>query len=132
MRRKLFITGLILFLILVGGILLMVWQNYNQSKEYNFITAKLDIKDGNCRLVTIGSHKYSPKEKEMDSVSAKYGFKNVYLQTATPDETKGIETYNETIEVFLAIRNGPGWRNRYQKEVDSLSRSGKSTGMEDQ
>lgn len=123
MRRKILFTGLALFLILVISILLMVWQNYNQSKEYNFVTAKLDIRDGNCRLVTIGSHKQSSKEKAIDSIATRYGFKNVYLENATTNETKGIKNYNETIEIFLAIRNGPGWRYRYQKEIDSLSRS---------
>ena len=118
MRNKFLIIGLILAAVIT--ILLIVKKNYSLSPEYNYITAKLDIKNSNCRFVNVMDSIIPLKEKEIKKVSSKYGFKNVYLKKATQNEMKGIRNYNETIEIYLNFRNGSDWRDNYQKEIDSL------------
>ncbi len=58
----------------------------------------------------------------MQVIAAKYGFKNVYLKKINPGEMKGIRQYNETIAMYLNLRNGADWKYNYQKEIDSLYR----------
>ncbi len=119
MRKKIFfILGSILIVIFIT--IFVLWQNYASSPEYNYVTAKLDIKDGNSCVVNVVDSIIRFKEKEIQVIASKYGFKNVYLQKVTSKEMKGIENYNEIIEMFLNLRNGYDWRYNYQKEIDSL------------
>lgn len=118
MRKKILIIGLILAAVV--AILLFVRNNYNLSPEYNYFTAKLDIKNGNCRIVNVGGHIISSNEQEAKVVASKYGFRNIYVEKATSSELKGITNYNEAIEIYLALRNGSNWREKYQKEIDSI------------
>ncbi|MEO6254307.1 MAG: hypothetical protein ABIO79_13420 [Ferruginibacter sp.] len=119
MRKKIFfILGPILILICI--VIIIVWQSYASSPEYNYVTAKLDIKNNNSRIVNVIDSIVPLKEKEIQAIASKYRFKNVYLQKITPGEMNGIKQYNETIEMYLNFRNGPHWKYSYQKEIDSL------------
>ncbi|AXY77631.1 hypothetical protein D3H65_28220 [Paraflavitalea soli] len=118
MRKTYLIIALILGAVLTA--LLIVKKNYDQSPEYNYLTAKLDIRKGNCRLVRVGTHTISPQEQAIEGVASKYGFKNVYIEKVSARERKGIDHYNETIEIYLSFRNGPDWKANYQHEVDSI------------
>lgn len=119
MRKKLLITGFILvFIIVVFGIL---WRVFDLSTDYNYATAKLDIKDGDVKIIHVGAHQASPADKAIETVAARYGFKNIYVEKFTKDQTeKGIQNYNELIDTYLVLRNGPDWKAAYQKEVDSI------------
>ena len=51
MRKKILIAVFVLILaILAIG---MLWQKFEFSSDYNYATAKLDIKDGNAATISI-------------------------------------------------------------------------------
>ena len=118
MRKKKLIIGVLL--LFIAAIIIVVWQSYASSPEYNFITAKLDIKNGNCRLIHTKDSLATSKKKAIEAIAAKYGFKNVYLEDVTPDEMNGINDYNKAMEIYLKVRNGLNWKTEYEKQVDSL------------
>ena len=119
MRKSVLIFSLILIAAIT--IMLVVRQNFKGSPDYNFITAKLDIKDGNQRIIHPGFRKPSSKDLEIDSLTSVYGFKNVYIGYDTTKQImQGIHNYNDVIEAYLKLRNGSVWREKYQREVDSL------------
>lgn len=119
MRKVILIIGSILILVTIA--LLVVMQNYKNSPDYNYITAKLDIKNNNARIINIGLRKPSAKDNEIDMVAAKYGFKNIYIGNETKKQIlTGINNYNSVIESYLELRNGSNWRKLYQLQVDSL------------
>ena len=122
MPKKLVIAGTLL-IVLITAIIIM-WQNYELSSDYNYFTAKLDIKNGRVQVVNVGSPVDSSKDKEIEMAAAKYGFKNIYIKLDTTiHKMKGINNYNEVVEAYLVLRNGNNWRATYQKEVDSLYRA---------
>jgi hypothetical protein len=119
MRKRLLIIGAIV--LLLGTIVYIVWQMYDLSSDYNYATGKLDIKNGDIKTIHVGARKITSKDKEIDSVAAHYGFKNVYIEKYTPEQTeKGIKHYNSLIENYLILRNGFNWKKDYQRQVDSL------------
>jgi len=102
-------------------VIMALLQNYKGSPDYNYITAKLDIKNGNIRIINKGYRIPSVKDSEIDLAAAKYGFKNIFIgYDTTAQKIKGINNYNELMETYLAFRNGDDWRVSYQREVDSL------------
>lgn len=117
---------IIIFLILAAVIfaLLVVRQNYKNSPDYNYITAKLDIRNNNVRIINVGWRKLSSKNNEIDSVEAVYGFKNIYIGYDTTNKIiSGLNNYNNVIEAYLKLRNGINWREIYQRKIDSLTTS---------
>lgn len=119
MRKILLIAGSILVLVII--VIMVLLQNYKGSPDYNYITAKLDIKNGNIRFINTGYRTPCAKDSEIDLATAKYGFKNFFIgYDTTAQKIKGINNYNELMETYLAYRNGNDWRISYQKEVDSL------------
>lgn len=122
MRKIIILVGSIL--ILVIAVIIIVRQNYKGSPDYNFITAKLDIKNGNIRIINTGYRITSSKDKEIDMVAAKYGFKNIYIgNDTTKQKMSGIKNYNKITETYLTLRNGNNWRNNFQREIDSIYRN---------
>jgi len=119
MRKRLLIAGTIALLIIT--VVYILWQVYDLSADYNYVTAKLDIKNDQVKIINVGPHKISSEDKELELLAARYGFKNIYLEKFTPQQTeKGIKNYNEMIENYLILRNGSNWKRNYQHEVDSL------------
>jgi hypothetical protein len=119
MRKRLLIIGAIV--LLLSTIVYIVWQMYDLSSDYNYAAAKLDIKNGDIKIIHVGARKITSKDKEIDSVAAHYGFKNVYIEKYTPDQTeKGVKHYNSLIENYLILRNGFNWKKDYQRQVDFL------------
>jgi hypothetical protein len=119
MRKRIIVTGVVVALLI--STVYIVWQVYDLSADYNVATAKLDIKNGNAKIIHIGVPKITSKDKEIELLAASYGFKNVYIEKFTPQQTeKGINGYNKLVENYLRLRNGFNWKNKYQTEVDSL------------
>jgi hypothetical protein len=119
MRKRLLIIGLI-FILLISTISIL-WHVYDLSSDYNYATAKLDIKNGNIKIINVGIPKVSSKDQEIEMVANRYGFKNTYIEKYTPHQTEqGIKNYNDLIETYLTLRNGPNWKTSYKREVDSL------------
>jgi hypothetical protein len=119
MRKVVLIVGLILVITIF--VILVIQQNYQDSPDYNYISAKLDIRNGSIKLIHTGFRNTSSKDKEIDEVADKYGFKNSYIGYDTTKQIiAGISNYNEVMEAYLKVRNGINWREKYQTEVDSL------------
>jgi hypothetical protein len=127
MRKRIVITGLIITLIVSG--IAIFWQKYIDSPDYNYLTAKLDIKNGDVRIINIGYRITSSKDMEIDSITSRYGFKNVYIgYDTTKQKMEGIKDYNKMSEMYLTVRNGSDWRINYQKEIDSVYNSASLNG----
>jgi len=119
MRKAIIIICSILAAVIFA--LLVVRQNYKNSPDYNYITAKLDIANKNAKIINIALRKPSLKDNEIDSVEAVYGFRNIYIGYDTTKQiVSGINNYNEVVEAYLKIRNGSSWRENYQRKIDSL------------
>ena len=89
--------------------------------SYNSIIARRDIRNGIVRFITVGIPLVLVKQTAIDSINRKYGVveENVGC-IVTPDEIRGIDSYNKVMEEYLENRNGEGWEKRYQKEKDSI------------
>lgn len=119
MRKVILIISSILIAVIFA--ILVVRQNYKGSPDYNYITAKLDIRNKNVRIINVGLRKPTSKDNEIDMVAAKYGFKNIYIGYDTTKKIiSGINNYNDVMDAYLKIRNGVTWREDYQREADSL------------
>ena len=115
MRRKIFLTCLIT-LIITGLTTFILWQYYGLGSDYNYFTAKRDIKNGNVFLIC-----YGPPHPQDSVVMSKYGFEEINLGCIVTDvELNAIEKYNHVVEDYLYQRNGPNWNVQYSKEMDSL------------
>ncbi len=118
--RKRLLTGITIVL-MITSIVYIVWHAYDLSSDYNYATAKLDIKNGTLKIINVGPHKISLKDKEIEKAAARFGFVNIYIEKYSPRQTeKGINDYNELIETYLNLRNGPNWKVKYEREIDSL------------
>lgn len=110
-----------MILALIIATAFVLWQSFDLSSDYNYATAKLDIKNGDVKMIHIGAQKISPKDKEIEMVAARYGFRNIYIEKFTKTQTeKGIKNYNELIDTYLTLRNGVNWKASYEREIDSL------------
>lgn len=107
--------------ILLISIIAILWRVYDLSSDYNYAVAKIDIKNGNVKIITIGIPKKTSKDKEIEMIATRYGFTNIYIEKYTPQQTqRGIDNYNELAEAYLTLRNGSNWKSSYKREVDSL------------
>jgi len=107
--------------ILLATVTYILWQVYDFSADYNYASAKMDIASGDVKIINTGTHEISAKEKEIELIAARYGFRNVYVEKFTAKQTeKGIRNYNDLVRGYLIMRNGAGWKTRYQQEVNSL------------
>lgn len=119
MRKKIVIVVVILILLIAA--ISILWQAYDLSSDYNYATAKLDIKNGDVKMIHVGVQKTSSKDKEIEMVAARYGFRNIYIEKFTPKQTEeGIKDYNKLIDAYLSLRNGFDWKEKYKRETDSL------------
>jgi hypothetical protein len=119
MFRKLLLIGMVVLSII--WIIIMVWSSDDLSSDYNYVSAKLDIKKGDIKIINIGIPKITSKDKEIESVAARYGFKNIYIEKYSEKQSqKGIKNYNKVMEAYLKVRNGINWKTNYKREVDSL------------
>lgn len=119
MRKRMLIAGSILLVAVIA--LLIGRQRYKNSPDYNYLTAKLDVYNKDAKIINVGLRVASLKDSEIDLIEVKYGFRNVYIGYDTNSQIiSGINNYNEVMEAYLKLRNGIGWKEHYQREVDSL------------
>jgi hypothetical protein len=119
MKKKIIIAASILLLVIIAVSIL--WSVFDLSSDYNYATAKIDIRNGEVKLIHVGAHKNSSKDNEIELVASRFGFQNIYIEQFTKEQTeKGIKDYNKLIDTYLSLRNGFNWKDNYQREVDSL------------
>lgn len=114
------IKRLLLIFVIPFTILAFSWY-YGMFTPYNIVTAKRDIRNGKVRFITFGLPLESPQQYEIDALSSKYGIVDTTIGCiVTEAEIRGIKWYNKEIERHLEVRNGKGWMQRFQMELDSI------------
>jgi hypothetical protein len=100
----------------------------NLENEY-FKQAKADIRNGHVFIKYAGgiTEDFNVKNKQQtDSIRKKYGV--TYENTGCMMDAKFMlanEKYNNTVRPYLDKRNGKGWQQRMDKEVEKLKKASK-------
>jgi hypothetical protein len=84
--------------------------------DLNAKTAQREIKNGYVRLVTYG---IADPDADANHIAFKYGFRR-YHMGCVMSQDKNIWDYQVAIDKYLDQRNGAGWRERYEHELDSF------------
>ena len=127
-------------------LVIALWQ-LGCFHKYNYVKAKLDIRNNTAKLVELPSHNLSIYESlkaslenggksdrenefivkqlefKIDSIDKTFGFSEVVLHdsiTLSKPEKRGVYIYNDVIENYLNQRNGDNWRATYSKLVKSF------------
>lgn len=101
---------------------------YGLNEDYNYFTAKRDIKNGKVQILETGLILPTPnvdwnKQQEVEKITANhFGYKSVYLGCTM---THGIDIYNIVMEDYLDKVNGKNWRVKSRQMFDSLMNSPK-------
>lgn len=96
---------------------------YGIDEEYNYFTAKRDIKNGKVQILETGFILPEPNvdwEKKQDAekrAENQFGYKSVYLGCTV---THGIYIYNSVMEDYLEKVNGKNWRTKERATIDSI------------
>ena len=99
---------------------------YGLNEEYNYFTAKRDIKNGKVQILETGLLLPTPnidwdKQQEAKKITANYfGYNSIYLGCTV---TNGISIYNSVMEDYLDKRNGENWKIRQRQMLDSIINS---------
>ena len=118
-RKRKIIIG---FVVLIFGILF--WQ-FGFFNRFNYLTAKIDGWRDSARIV-MTEQPLHPCGVPCIALKEKYGFHEHYASCVQTGPTiHGIEAYNAEIEKYLIKRNGQGWREKYQAEMNLLIENNK-------
>ena len=105
-------------------------RNYDEILSEFLNNAKNDIKNDNIKRFSFGLQ-LPPKNKaqevekiKSDSILKIYGItiKNLGC-TIMPELTKATEEYKKVTEVYLAKRNGKGWRVKMKRELQKVNKN---------
>lgn len=122
-RRILFTIPVAFILFSCADILKTAINYYGLDEEYNYFTAKRDIKNGKVQILETGLILPEPNvdwEKKQDAekrAENQFGYKSVYLGCTV---THGIDIYNSVMEDYLEKVNGKNWRTKKRKIIDSI------------
>jgi hypothetical protein len=101
-------------------------SHYGLDEEYNYFSARRDIKNGKIQILETGlilptANVDRDKQQKAEEITAShFGYKPVYLGCIV---TNGIENYNRIMESYLDELNGKDWRIKEKKMFDSLMSS---------
>ena len=98
---------------------------YGLDEEYNYFTAKQDIRKGKIQLLETGfilpdpnaNVDWNKKQDAERKIEKQFGYKSINLGCTV---TNGIYIYNSVMEVYLEKVNGKGWRTKEQAIIDSI------------
>ena len=94
---------------------------YGLDEEYNYFTAKRDIKNGKVQILETGlllpTSDWDKRQAAQKITENYFGYKSIYLGCVV---TNGISTYNFIMEDYLDKRNGKEWRLRERQMRDSI------------
>lgn len=98
---------------------------YGLTEEYNYFTAKRDIRNGKIQLLDTGLILPDPNtnfdwNKTQDAerkIEKLFGYKSIYLGCTV---TNGISVYNSVMVDYLEKVNGNNWRRNERQMFDSL------------
>lgn len=123
-KSRILLTIFIALILFSCEVLLKTTSSYyGLGEDYNYFTAKRDIKNGKVQILETGFILPEPNvnwEKKQDAekrVENQFGYKSVYLGCTM---THGIDIYNSVMEDYLEKVNGKNWRTREQEIIDSI------------
>jgi hypothetical protein len=98
---------------------------YGLNEEYNYFTAKQDIRNGKIQLLETGlalpdpntNVDWNKKQDAEKKVEKQFGYKSINLGCTV---TNGIDIYNSVMENYLEKVNGKNWRTKERQMFDSL------------
>src|SRR6185437_4976226 len=101
---------------------------YGLNEEYNYFTAKQDIRNGKIQLLETGIILPNPNtnvdwKKKQDAekkTEKQFGYKSINLGCTV---TNGIYIYNSVMEDYLEKVNDKGWRTKERAIIDSIMKS---------
>ncbi|UKB78667.1 hypothetical protein [Chryseobacterium sp. MEBOG07] len=116
----------LLFFIFSSGNELIKNQKKLSKKEVEYILqAEKDIKNDQVSIPFAGGFPIPAHDQQnlskIQNIRKKYGI--TYMNTGCiidPIDTKAQKKYTETVNPYLEKRNGKGWEDRMQKEIDGL------------
>ncbi len=97
----------------------MADYHYGWCEDYNYFTAKRDLKKGKVQLLIAGQLISSDTERTWrakDSIRNVFGFSLINVGIYS----NGLERYNEVMEDYLLERNGENWEERLNAKCDSI------------
>jgi len=98
---------------------------YGLNEDYNYFSAKQDIKKGKIQIFETGlplpepNIDWAKKQDVVISMGKYFGYTPVYLGC---EATHGIEIYNNLMEDYLENVNGKNWRVKERDKIDSIMR----------
>lgn len=96
---------------------------YGLNEEYNYFSARRDIKNGKVQILETGLALPDPNvnwEKKQGAekiAETQFGYKSVSIGCTV---THGIDIYNSVMEDYLRKVNGKNWRIKERKIIDSI------------
>ena len=98
---------------------------YGLDEEYNYFTAKQDIRNGKIQLLETGfilpdpnaNVDWNKKQDAERKIEKQFGYKSINLGCTV---TNGIYIYNSVMEDYLKKVNGKNWRTKERQMYDSL------------
>jgi hypothetical protein len=128
-KRVLLTIPIALILFSCADLLIITTNHYGLNQEYNYFTAKRDIKNGKVQILSGGLALSVPtdREKEIEKeLEKQYGYKSVYLGCIV---THGMGIYNTVMDHYLEKRNGKNWQLKERLLHDSLLNCDKTQKM---
>lgn len=126
-KRRILLTIPVAFILFSSAdILKTAISHYGLNEEYNYFTAKRDIKNGKVQILETGlilpepSVDWDKKQEAEKKAENQFGYQSVYLGCTV---THGIDIYNSVVEDYLEKVNGKNWRTKKRMIVDSIMNS---------
>ena len=125
-RRILLTIPIAFILFACADIIMSTTSYYGLNEDYNYFSAKRDIKNGKIQILETGLILPEPnvdwvkKQETEKKLEEQFGYKSVYLGCIV---RHGIGIYNSVMEDYLEKVNGENWRKKQQRMIDSLMNS---------
>ena len=127
-RRILLTIPIAFILFACADIIMSTTSYYGLNEDYNYFSAKRDIKNGKIQILETGLILPEPnvdwvkKQETKEKLEEQFGYKSVYIGCIV---RHGIGIYNSVMEDYLEKVNGKNWRTKERQMLDSITNSNK-------
>ena len=126
--KRIIITSSIMLLLSAG--VFIYFKMHGPESPYNAALAKKDIRQGKIRILSFGFPSIPPED--MCTITKKYGFIEDNLGCVIDGDIRGVQRYNEVMSEWLEKRNGKGWEERFNKDIEEYLAKKKEDAKEKQ
>ena len=126
MRRIVLTISIAFILFSCADIIVTSINYYGLNDEYNYFSAKRDIKKGKIQILETGliipepNVDWNKKQEAVKKLEKQFGYKSVDLGCIY---THGIGIYNSVMEAYLEKVNGKNWQTKQRHILDSIMNS---------